>query len=128
MYHKLLFVLLVACQPMFPLVLTPSEDDPTRRAVDAVVSSVNAAAGEEWLQVGPDGIAVRRICGVASDEIWISSCVINDTLPIILTHEIGHTFGLSHSTDTSSVMYKRFHAMPIEDAASSLVHEFRSQR
>jgi hypothetical protein len=124
--QRTLFVLLAACgvpsdstidimhDACAPLVLSTSGTEAQRTGIaDAAVSwrLTHLALGEPTGDVASLEIRFEKAAGafrgVYEDEvgmIYINEALVAPELPIVIAHELGHAFGLSHVEGRDSVM------------------------
>ena len=120
----------IACGQRGPLAVMP---EPSIYATtERVTLAINEAAGERIVAIGVEPGSTVWIYGDCGHQRWneihaAPSCEKDpEAQAVVLVHEIGHALmGPEHSADRESVMFAKYHARPLDDAARSLVEELR---
>lgn len=133
------FELLIAisCVSSMKSQITITPDAALESQMVTIASAINAEADGEIVRVAKGGIRVmvggsdcgsfmRRTCfdPLTSQTIKISQdCLDRGDVNIVMVHEIGHAFGLVHSQENTSVMFRYLVWFTLAGAAHSLLHE-----
>jgi hypothetical protein len=125
-----LALLLVACgaQPVTQISVVP--DPKSYDSTVEAVTAINTAAGEELVLMDgshPAYLIVTSCGEFSGNKIRVGQCG-GPPNPLVIIHEIGHAFGLKHSEDPESIMFKSYRVRPIDVAAASLVAEVSANR